>query len=182
MRTPWLTDVVTVVTHLGDTLVATVITTALVIALGVRRRPVEAVMVAGAMISGYLVMSGLKLLFERDRPPVPVRLADEATWSFPSGHAMMSAVLVCVVGAVLVRVTGRIAPVAVAGLVLWTVAIGLSRVYLAAHWGTDVLAGWAFGVAWAGLWIWGTAMFVRRGDATTQASGSEQTDCGKSTT
>ncbi|MFD1810714.1 phosphatase PAP2 family protein [Rhodococcus gannanensis] len=161
VRTPWLTDVVTVVTHFGDTIVATAITVALVLALLRRNRTVDAVMVGGAMASGFLLMSGVKLVFGRDRPPVPVRLVHEITHSFPSGHAMMSAILVCVVGAVVVRVTGRLRPIVAAGLALWTLAIGLSRVYLAAHWFTDVLAGWVLGITWAAVWIAGSAWFAR---------------------
>ncbi|MFF0814939.1 phosphatase PAP2 family protein [Rhodococcus sp. NPDC003318] len=161
-RTPWVDDLVEVITHFGDTVVAGVITVAVVVALRVRGRSVDAVMVAGAMISGYLLMSGLKLVFARGRPPRPDRLVDEITHSFPSGHAMMSAILVCVVGAALVRVMGRRSAVLFVGLALWTLVIGLSRVYLAAHWLTDVMAGWALGVAWAALWIRGTARYTRR--------------------
>jgi len=165
LRTPWLTDVVTVVTHFGDTIVATAITVAVVLTLLRRGRALDAVMVGGAMASGFLLMSGLKLVFGRDRPPVPVRLVEEITHSFPSGHAMMSAILVCVVGAVLARGSGRLRPIVVAGLALWTIAIGLSRVYLAAHWFTDVLAGWALGIGWAAVWIVGTARYGRSRDA-----------------
>ncbi|TQF74359.1 phosphatase PAP2 family protein [Rhodococcus spelaei] len=165
IRTPWLTDVVTVVTDLGGTLVSWVITAAVAVALLVRRHPREAELVVGAMLSGLLVMNGLKLLFGRERPPIPERLVDEATHSFPSGHAMMSAILVCVVGAALVRVLGPRArnPVIFGLLALWTVAVGLSRVYLGAHWLTDVLAGWVFGAVWAALWIWGVSRFGSRG-------------------
>lgn len=159
VRTPWLTDVVTVVTHLGDTVVASAITLAVVAASAIRGRRADALLVGGAMVTGFVLMSALKLLFGRDRPPVPVRLADEATYSFPSGHATMSAILVCVVGAVVVRVVGRVGPLVVAGLAAWTLAIGLSRVYLAAHWFTDVVAGWVLGVLWAALWIWGIVRF-----------------------
>ena len=160
-RTPWLTDVVTAITHLGDTVVAVAITTVVTVLLLVRRRPVEAVTVAGAMIGGYLLMSGSKLVFARPRPPLPVRLVDEATYSFPSGHAMMSMVLVCVLGFAAVRVLGARLPLLAAGLALWTIAIGLSRVYLAAHWATDVLAGWTVGALWAALWIVGVDRIVR---------------------
>ncbi|MFE3289717.1 phosphatase PAP2 family protein [Rhodococcus sp. NPDC059234] len=175
VRTPWLTDVVTVVTDLGGTLASWVITAVVTIVLLVRRRPREAEMVAGAMLSGLLVMTGLKLLFGRERPPFPDRLVDEATHSFPSGHAMMSAILVCVVGAALVRVIGPRArnPVVFGLLALWTVAVGLSRVYLGAHWLTDVLAGWAFGIAWAALWIWGVSRFGSVGDKSRESA----TDC-----
>lgn len=166
LRPPWLTDVVTVITNLGGTLASWVITSAIVLALLARRHRAEALLVGGAMFTGQLVMSLLKLVFGRVRPPFPERLVDEVTHSFPSGHAMMSAILVCVVAAVIVRLAGAPArsrrsaldrwrtPVVFAALALWTLAIGLSRVYLGAHWLTDVIAGWVFGAAWAALWIW----------------------------
>lgn len=164
LRTPWLTDTVIAVTHLGDTVVAFVLTAAVAVALLARRRTDLAIMVAGAMTSGVLLMSGLKLVFGRERPPFPQRVVEEASHSFPSGHAMMSAILVCVVGAAVVAVTGSRSPLLVAALGLWTLVIGLSRVYLAAHWFTDVLAGWVLGFLWAGLWIVVTTR-VRRGNS-----------------
>jgi len=156
VRTPWLTDVFMVITHSGGTLAAFVISAMTTIALLTRRRTAEAVLVAGAMLSGWAMMSLLKHLFARERPPLPARLIDLDSYSFPSGHAMMTAILACVLGAVVVRTvapgTRRIGLLVLLGC--YTFAVGISRVYLAAHWLTDVLAGWAFGVAWAGLWIW----------------------------
>jgi len=156
LRTPWLTDVATVITHSGGTVAAFLISAVVTVALLRARRTAEAVTVAGAMLSGWAVMSLLKLLFGRQRPPVPERLVDLDTYSFPSGHAMMSAILACVLGAVVVRVLApglrRLAVLVL--LACYTVAVGMTRVYLAAHWLTDVVAGWALGVAWAGLWIW----------------------------
>lgn len=156
IRTPSLTDAVTVVTHSGGTVAAFVISTVVTVALLVRRHTAEAVTVAGAMLSGWAVMSLLKLLFGRERPPLPERLVALDSYAFPSGHAMMSAILACVLGAVVVRVVEpgvrRIGLLVLLGC--YPLAVGLSRVYLAAHWLTDVLAGWAFGVAWAALWIW----------------------------
>lgn len=164
IRTPGLTDAVTVVTHSGGTVAAFVISTVVTVALLVRRHAAEAVMVAGAMLSGWAAMSLLKLLFGRARPPVPERLVELDSYSFPSGHAMMSAILACVLGAVVVRLVApsvrRIGLLVLLGC--YTVAVGLSRVYLAAHWLTDVLAGWAFGVAWAALWIWAISRRSRR--------------------
>lgn len=155
-RTPWLTDTFTVITHSGGTVAAFVITTVVTVALLSRRSTAEAVMVAGAMLSGWAAMSLLKHLFARDRPPLPDRLVALDSYAFPSGHAMMSAILACVLGAVVVRTVApgirRMGLLAL--LACYTLAVGISRVYLAAHWLTDVLAGWAFGVAWAALWIW----------------------------
>ncbi|MFD4180484.1 phosphatase PAP2 family protein [Rhodococcus sp. NPDC058514] len=163
LRTPWLTDVVTVITNLGGTVASWVITSVIVLALLARRHRAEALLVGGAMFTGQLVMSLLKLAFGRARPPFPERLVDELTHSFPSGHAMMSAILVCVVAAVIVRLAGVRwrTPVVFTGLALWAGAIGLSRVYLGAHWLTDVIAGWLFGAVWAGLWIWAVGKYAR---------------------
>lgn len=160
-RTPWLTDAVTALTHLGDTVVAVAITVAVVLACLARGRRAEAAVLAGAMVGGFALMSGLKLVFGRARPPFPERLVDEVTYSFPSGHAMMSAILVCLLGALVVRCTGRLGPGMAIGLAAWTLAIGLSRVYLAAHWLTDVLAGWLLGAVFAAVWIWALTRFGR---------------------
>jgi undecaprenyl-diphosphatase len=46
----------------------------------------------------------------------------------------------------------RVALVLVAGVL--SLLIGASRVYLAVHWPTDVVAGLLLGTAWAGLWVW----------------------------
>lgn len=91
------------------------------------------------------------------------------SYSFPSGHAMMSAILACVLGAVAVRIlaAGLRRNLLLVLLACYTLAVGLSRVYLGAHWLTDVLAGWAFGVAWAALWIWA---ITRRNTRLTRAN------------
>ncbi|WP_430335524.1 phosphatase PAP2 family protein [Rhodococcus sp. ACT016] len=162
-RTACLTDTFTAITHSGGTVAVFLISAVATIALLTRHRTAEAVMIAGAMLSGWTAMSLLKHLFARERPPLPDRLVDLDSYSFPSGHAMMSAILACVLGAVVVRAVApgirRIGLLVLLGC--YTLAVGISRVYLAAHWLTDVLAGWAFGVAWAGLWIWA----VSRGSA-----------------
>ena len=162
-RTPWLIDVVTVVTHSGGTVAAWIVSTVLTTTLLLQGRRREAVLVAGAMLSGLAVMTTLKNLFERQRPPLPDRLVEISTFSFPSGHAMMTAILASVLVAVTLRVVlvhVRIALVFL--LVLYTLAVGLSRVYLAAHWMTDVLAGWTFGALWAAFWILLTRTRPRR--------------------
>ncbi|RVW00772.1 phosphatase PAP2 family protein [Rhodococcus xishaensis] len=155
-RASLLTDIMTVVTHSGGTAAVFAIVAVVTIMLLRRQHRAEAVMVAGAMLSGWVVMSSLKLLFGRMRPPMSARLVELDTYSFPSGHAMMTAILACVLGAVVVRFVApgvrRTAPLVL--LACYTLAVGTSRVYLGAHWLTDVLAGWVFGVVWAGLWIW----------------------------
>ncbi|MFE7417281.1 phosphatase PAP2 family protein [Rhodococcus sp. NPDC057529] len=154
-RTPGLIDVVTVITHSGGTVAAWIVSTVLTVALLLQDRRREAVLVAGAMLSGLAVMTALKNLFERQRPPLPDRLVEISSFSFPSGHAMMTAILASVLVAVVLRdvLIRHVRIALVFLLVLYTLAVGLSRVYLGAHWMTDVLAGWAFGALWAAFWI-----------------------------
>ena len=71
--------------------------------------------------------------------------------SFPSGHAMLSAITYLTLGAMLSRIenqpTLRYYFLLVA--VFLTFIIGLSRIYLGVHHPTDVLGGWAAGTVWA---------------------------------
>ncbi|QSE90222.1 phosphatase PAP2 family protein [Rhodococcus pseudokoreensis] len=163
-RTPWLIDVVTVITHSGGTVAAWIVSTVLTVVLLLQDRRREAVLVAGAMLSGLAVMTALKNLFERQRPPLPDRLVEISSFSFPSGHAMMTAILASVVVAVVLRIVlvRHVRSTLVFLLVLYPLAVGLSRVYLGAHWMTDVLAGWAFGALWAAFWILLTRTRPRR--------------------
>ena len=67
-RTAWLVDVVDVITDSGGTLASWLIATLLTIVLLVRRLRTEALLIAGSMLTGLLVMSGLKRIFTRTRP------------------------------------------------------------------------------------------------------------------
>jgi undecaprenyl-diphosphatase len=70
-------------------------------------------------------------------------------WSFPSGHAMVSAAFYLFVGYVAWRLLGGAARLTCAlTLLALVLAIDVSRLYLSAHYFTDVVAGNAVGVAW----------------------------------
>ena len=157
-RVSWVTSMFWVITTLGNTVSMFVWSIAGCAALLRSGRRADAVMVAGAMLTGWGAMSLAKLLWGRDRPPVPERLVEISTYSFPSGHAMMSALLATVAIAVMLRSTTSWLrqPAVLAVPVGLSLVIGLSRIYLGAHWVTDVLAGWVFGALWGALWIYGS--------------------------
>ena len=105
----------------------------------------------------------LKIGFDRPRPDLVPHEAIVYTASFPSGHAMLAAVVYLTLGALLARVQPRrLLKLYLLGLaILLTVAVGASRVYLGVHWPTDVVAGWAVGAAWA-LLCWAAALWLQR--------------------
>ncbi len=110
---------------------------------------------SAAAIAGVLIGNLLKLLFHRTRPDtyVPFLLH---SYSFPSGHATASFIgyglMAWLAAKHLPGPWCVIVPVALGLLIL---LIGLSRVYLGAHYPTDVLGGWVFGAIVLGLIIWG---------------------------
>jgi membrane-associated phospholipid phosphatase len=106
------------------------------------------IVMAGAIV----LVNGLKLVFARLRPEVYFGEAPP-TYSFPSGHAMFAA---CLYGALACLIADRIAQPATAvllwcGAVLLAGAIGWSRIYLGAHYPSDVVAGYLVAIAWVGL-------------------------------
>jgi undecaprenyl-diphosphatase len=144
------------ITALGSTTVLSLlvcVVTAFLLLSG-RRRTALFVLVSTA--SGALATLLLKGFFARPRPDLLPHGDFVTTASFPSGHAMLSAIVYLTLGTLLARLVGaqrqKLYIMAVA--VLLSALVGLSRVYLGVHWPTDVLAGWAAGAAWAlGWWV-----------------------------
>ena len=110
-----------------------------------------ALLVVVTIAGAWLVDTGLKLFFARARPePFYEYYPAPSSYSFPSGHALFS---VCFFGGLAVllthRLNGRVAQVTVwllAGVII--LLIGSSRVYLGVHHPTDVVGGYAVGLAW----------------------------------
>lgn len=148
-----LTDVFHGITFLGNFVTLLAVTVLAVTILWRRRERTDAVFVALAFAGAQVLSSGMKLGFRRDRPFFPDPLATESTFSFPSGHAMVSLAVYGAIALVLARrlsTNGRRA-LLVAGVVVLVLAIGFSRLYLGVHFLSDVLGGYAAGLAWVSL-------------------------------
>lgn len=161
----WLRYMMTDITAIGGVTGLTLITLAVVGFLIASRKYGTAGFVTGAVIGGALLGTLLKNLFLRPRPEVVPHLVQVMDTSFPSGHAMNSAVVFLTLGALLARTQTshavRVYLLTVA--MLLSLMVGCSRVYLGVHWPSDVLAGWCVGGAWATLcWIGARALQKRR--------------------
>jgi undecaprenyl-diphosphatase len=147
----WFAEMMRDVTALGGIGILAMITLAAagyLLLLGRRRSSLFVLVAVGG---GQIFSSLAKRGFDRPRPDLVPHEAMVFTASFPSGHAMMSAVTYLTLAALLARVQStRALKIYVLTLaVLLTVVIGISRVYLGVHWPSDVLAGWTAGAAWA---------------------------------
>ncbi len=164
----WLQTVALDITALGGPVVLSLVTFIVVFYLIVSRRPGEAALVAVSIGTGMLLSTLLKDSFGRARPDLVPHIVVASSASFPSGHAMLSAIAYLTLAGLLMRVqTGWATKVYVLCVaVVLTVSIGTSRIYLGVHWPTDVVAGWCVGAAWAMLcWLiaaWLQMRFQRR--------------------
>ena len=147
----WLVRAMVDLTSLGGVAVLTLVTFLAAGFLLSSRKPALALFVLASVGGGALVGTLLKSLFLRARPDVVPHLVQVDSASFPSGHAMNSAVVYLTLGALLARSMGdrRIRGYLLMVSMLLVVLIGFTRIYVGVHWPTDVLAGWAVGAAWA---------------------------------
>ena len=161
---PWLAEVMRDLSGLGSTIVLTLFTLATVGYLILVRAKTAAFLVAISVISGTVLVSLFKAGFGRLRPEAAYAELVAAGLSFPSGHASMSAIVYLTLGTLMAsthhRWAERIYILLTASLM--TLLIGLSRIALGVHWATDVLGGWAFGAAWAIVWLLLAHQIARR--------------------
>ena len=159
----WFEQMARDFTGLGSVGVLTLVTVVAVLYLILTARRRAALLVAACICGGWLVTEGLKLGFDRPRPDLVPHGAMVFTASFPSSHASMSAIVYLTLGALLARLqqprTLKVYVMATA--VSLTLLVGFSRVYLAVHWPSDVLAGWSVGAAWA-LMCWLALRWLQR--------------------
>lgn len=152
----WLHEAAGDLTSLGGIAVLTLFA---LISLGfllILRKRLSALLLVVGLAGGVALSEGLKAVFERERPPLEYQAVETLNASFPSGHALLSTVFYLTLGVMLTRAfpRRRLKAYVLSVGVLIAVLIGLTRVYLGAHWASDVFAGWSVGAAWAmALWL-----------------------------
>jgi undecaprenyl-diphosphatase len=160
LRMDGLVSVAKVVTALGSSPVSITLTVLTVIVAAVRRRPIDAIALVVGWLLVWAAVQITKSGYDRARPSGS--LVETFNLAFPSGHAAYAVAWIAC-ATVLVRCgvgwAGRVAAVTLA--VILVAVVGVTRVYLRAHYLTDVLGGIALSVAiWSLVGI--LALFARR--------------------
>jgi undecaprenyl-diphosphatase len=171
--TPALTSFFRVVTLFGSEVILVPLGGIIVWEFVAAGRRHAAILFVIAALGGEALDFTLKIFFRRERPEVFFGYTAPWTYSFPSGHAMLSVCFYGVLAALIaprLKGYGRRAAVWTAAAVV-AVLIGLSRIYLGVHHPSDIAAGYAAGVVWvysirAGYGIW----LRRRGSVLSQKS------------
>jgi len=136
------------VSDYGGPTPARVLVAVVAVVLWVRGARRLALWAVATMAAGAVLDTGLKTLVDRARPHLPNPLAHAPGASFPSGHAMASALACGIVVLVVLPLVGRVGKA-----VAWTIAavvvfaVGYSRVALGVHWVTDVVGAWLLALA-----------------------------------
>lgn len=168
------------ITALGSETILALVTIAAVAFLLLRRRRRQAAFVAAAIAGGAVLSGILKSQFARARPDIVPHLVTVNSHSFPSGHAMNSAIVYLTIAVLIARsYRDRSSRTFIVGSALVaTFTIGLSRVYLGVHWPSDVAAGWLVGGAWAlGMGVLATALQKRHKiEQPSEATGTPEPD------
>lgn len=149
LRTPALTAILLVLTTTGGPVGVGVITTLLSILLLRKRGYHQLVFVLGSVLGALALFPVLKLFFERSRPSIVPHLVVEQAHSFPSGHALMSAVLAITVCVILYHTRWR--RWAIGASIVCIVVVGFTRLYLGVHYPSDLVAGWCLAVVCASV-------------------------------
>ena len=144
-----------VFTEIGSPEAMVCLTLLVALALLMRRRRQLALVWLLAMIATGVLNLGLKAVFSRDRPPFRDGIIDEPSYSFPSGHSMGAVLAFGLLTYFLLLALSdrreKIVVVIVAAAMI--LAIGLSRIYLGAHYFSDVVGGYTVGGAWLSVCI-----------------------------
>lgn len=145
---PSLTSAMVVISALGSQVLAVAVVIALVIFLRLKWRR-AAIWLLLTVACGLVLELTLKYAYHRPRP-APFFGAVPHTYSFPSGHSLMS---FCIYGVLAGLLSHRIRSAAVR-IMVWILAaalvaaIGVSRIYLGMHYPSDVIAGYLAAAVW----------------------------------
>jgi len=149
-RTPLVTAVLMVITHLHGTVAATILTIGAFFLMRRRGYRAQALAMVLSVFGGMLLNVTLKNVFLRARPHFDNPILTLTSYGFPSGHTMMATCFYGALGAIAIANLRKwgwrvVAGVAASFMIL---LVGFSRIYVGAHYLSDVLGAMAEGLVW----------------------------------
>jgi hypothetical protein len=103
-----------------------------------------------SLLGSDLIVSLIKAHVDRARPDQAEALLPASGYSFPSGHTFSSLAFYGLLGVMMLlsMKPGAARLAMITGIVAISGLVGFSRIYVGAHWPTDVLGSWLLGTAW----------------------------------
>jgi membrane protein DedA with SNARE-associated domain/membrane-associated phospholipid phosphatase len=162
-RAGWVTVLMKAVTWLGSTAVLIPLVAVVGGYFLLRRRNWRPLAKLAVVLAGAVALYDIvKPLVARPRPPANLRVGlSFSGWAFPSGHATQAIAVWGMLAVIAVGAARRRRAIIVTGAALIVLLVGASRLYLGAHWLTDVLGGFSLGGLWLCLVL--AAVLVRGG-------------------
>ncbi|TMI90985.1 MAG: phosphatase PAP2 family protein [Bacteroidetes bacterium] len=155
VTTPRLTTIMKVITNCASATLLPIAFGVIVLFYLIRKNWNRAIEVAAIGIGGFLINYFMKLFFHRPRPAHPL-IGPLKNFSYPSGHATSGFIFYGLL-VYLVWKTNLPQPykwLTASILILFSLLIGFSRIYLRVHYASDVVAGFCIGIAWLALSVW----------------------------
>jgi len=150
IRTPWADGIFVAITEFGDSFVNVCLASAVLLVLLGKRCHRTAGFWTVAVLGGLAGIQSLKWLIHLPRPVAIYQGA--STFGFPSGHTTMTVILYGFLAILLARrLSGSMRWGLFVAALLISFVIAISRLYLGAHWLSDVLGGFFIGTSWTVL-------------------------------
>lgn len=151
-ESPMLRSAARWITELGGSAWLVPVTLGICAWLIARRRLRHAVALLLVTLAGRLFVEAMKLSIGRSRPDLTGNDIIVHSLSFPSGHAANS--MIVYLGIALIAFKRPYRRTVAGAALLMSFIVGLTRPLLGVHWPSDVLAGWALGLAWTLSFFW----------------------------
>jgi membrane-associated phospholipid phosphatase len=164
---PFFDELMQGVSYLGEALMVTVLTIIAVVTFALRRQWLEAIFML-ATTSNVLLTFVLKELIHRARPfRMPVNanefIQNINQYSYPSGHVLFFVVFFGFFAYLAwINFAGRVRIIGIVTCAALIVLIGPSRVFLGAHWTSDVIGSYIIGTIWLLVLIFAHQLAIRR--------------------
>ena len=171
----WLLEGVRDFTSLGGVLLRNLFVIAAAVALLFLRLRREAILMILTVVGAWAVEGVIKGLVGRPRPQIVPHLTEAGGASFPSGHALNSAVVYIGMALAFASLSAResVRLTIIAGAIALSLVIAWTRVWLGVHFPSDVVAGWLGGAGWAFL---AAALLQRPAEAAADSEAADKLD------